>query len=167
MNCVLFHDMLDDYLGDTLDEDRRSRVRHHLRECSECRAWAVARDPSLVFAAAAEPPVDASRVEACAASITAQIRQQRLRRRLPRHNHPWLAAAAAIVIMFGGALVWQFVPSSVRSPLMGQGGGDEGAPSAPTVEVEMPSEDIRVYQFATENDPDTTVVFIVNPALEL
>jgi hypothetical protein len=51
---------------------------------------------------------------------------------------------------------------------MGQGGGgDEGAPSAPTVEVEMPSEDIRVYQFATENDPDTTVVFIVNPALEL
>jgi anti-sigma factor RsiW len=167
MNCVLFHDMLDDYVGDTLDEDRRSRVRHHLRECSECRAWAVARDPSLVFAAAAEPPVDASRVEACAAAITAQIRQQRLRRRLPRHNRPWLAVAAAILIMVGGALVWQFVPSSVRSPLMGQGGGGEEASSAPTVEVEMPSEGVRVYQFATEDDPDTTVVFIVNPALEL
>jgi predicted anti-sigma-YlaC factor YlaD len=168
MNCVLFHDMLHDYLGDTLDEDRRSRVRHHLRECSECRAWAVARDPSLVFAAAAEPPVDASRVEACAASITAQIRQQRLRRRLPRHNRPWLAAVAAILIMVGGAVIWHLVPLSGRFPLMGQGGGsDAGAPSAPTVEVEMPSEGVRVYQFATEDDPDTTVVFIVNPALEL
>ncbi len=168
MNCALFRDTLEDYIGDILDEDRRSRFRYHLRECSTCRAWAVAQDPSLVFAAAEDPPVDAHRVEACAASITAQIRQQRLQRRLPRRSRPWLAAAAAVLIMLGGTFVWQLMPwSGISSVAEQRDGGVAAAQSAPTVEVEMPSEDVRVYQFATADDPDTAVVYIVNPALEL
>jgi hypothetical protein len=35
------------------------------------------------------------------------------------------------------------------------------------VEVDMNGDDVRVYQFATEEDTDTAVYFIVNPALEL
>ncbi len=31
----------------------------------------------------------------------------------------------------------------------------------------MAGEDVRVYQFATGNDDDTAVYFIVNPAMEL
>ncbi len=37
----------------------------------------------------------------------------------------------------------------------------------PSVEVEMAGDDVRVYQFANEEDGDTAVYFIVNPALEL
>ena len=33
--------------------------------------------------------------------------------------------------------------------------------------MEMPGEDVRVYQFATDGDADTAVYFIVDPALEL
>ena len=31
----------------------------------------------------------------------------------------------------------------------------------------MPGEEIRVYQFANDEDADTAVYFIVDPALEL
>jgi hypothetical protein len=41
------------------------------------------------------------------------------------------------------------------------------AAAPPTVEVEMAGEGVRVYQFASDGDPDTAAYFIVNPALEL
>ena len=36
----------------------------------------------------------------------------------------------------------------------------------PQVEVDMPGEGVRVYHFASEDDRNTAVLFIVNPALE-
>jgi hypothetical protein len=99
-----------------------------------------------------------------------RIRQDRLERRLHRHRRPWMAAAAAVVMVVSGGLAWRTLS-----------GGGEGIPqsaveaqrdlglqaSPPTVEVEMQGEDVRVYQFATDGNDDTAVYFIVDPALEL
>lgn len=166
MNCKELHDALAAYLDDSLDEARRSLVRRHLRECPACRSRALAEDPTMMFAALGEPPVDPRRVEACAEAVTARIRQQRLQRRLSGPRRQWLAAAAAVVLSVGAAVTWWLLPGA-GEPVSAEGAAEPEAERAPTVEVEMPSEDVRVYQFAAADDPDTAVVFIVNPALEL
>ncbi len=66
--------------------------------------------------------------------------------------------------------MWRLAPGGVEEtqPVVANieaVGESQQAP--PTVEVEMAGEDVRVYQFATEDDEDTAVYFIVNPALEL
>lgn len=169
MDCSEFRHVLDDYLEETLEEERRRLFRRHLRECSACGEWARSEEPSLIFAMAESKPADLARIEACAVAVTGQIRQQRLARRLQRGRRPWLAAAAVVVAVVGAA-AWQLLPLSgdAVSPLS----LDTGTPARvetepPTVEVEMPGDDVRVYQFANEDDEDTAVYFIVNPALEL
>lgn len=166
MECKLFRKTLDAYLGDTLEENRREIFRHHLRACGACRAWALEADPSLLFAVAVEAPADQDRVESCAAAVTSQIRQQRLRRRLQGRRQAWLALAASALLVIIAALGWRMVggggvPSKLAT------GPAAGAATPPTVEVEMENEGVRVYQFAAEGDSDTAAYFIVNPALEL
>lgn len=170
MECTEFRRELDAYLGEDLEEERRLLFRRHLRECASCGDWARSVEPSLLFAMADTEPVDLARVEACAAAVTAQIRQQRLAGRLEARRRPWLAAAAAAVLMLGGAAVWQLLPGGGEMPPSASGGvgtekGEISEP--PTVEVEMSGENVRVYQFADDDDTDTAVYFIVNPALEL
>lgn len=170
MECTEFRRELDAYLEEGLEEDRRLLFRRHLRECASCGDWARSVEPSLLFAVADTEPVDLARVEACAAAVTAQIRQQRLAGRLEARRRPWLAAAAAAVLVLGGAAVWQLLPGGGEMPPSASGGvgtekGDISEP--PTVEVEMSGENVRVYQFADDDDTDTAVYFIVNPALEL
>lgn len=170
MNCEIFRETLGSYLDETLDEDRRQWFRRHLRECDSCRDAAVKEEPSLLFAVAPAMQSAPEAIEACAASVTAQIRQDRLERRLHKRSRPWMAAAAAVVVLIGGGLVWRTT--------IGGGGGilpraveasrDLGAQnSPPTVEVETQDAEVRVYRFATEGDSDTAVYFIVDPALEL
>ncbi len=170
MDCNVFQELLSSYLDESLEEDGRGSFRRHLRECASCRELALSEDPSLLFAAAPEQIASQQDVEACAVAVTARIRQQRLARRLQKGRRPWLAAAAAIVIMIAGGLTWKV--------MVGDGGGsaapgieafaEEHPPTVPpTVEVEMVGEDVRVYQFAVEDDSDTAVYFIVNPAMEL
>jgi len=169
MNCNGFREMLDPYLEDSLEEERRRWFRRHLRECSGCRGWALGRDPSLLFALADAAPAEPARVEACAMAVTAQIRQQRLTRRLHHRRRPWLAAAAAAVVAIGGSLAWRAILSDDGSPegpvIEAQIEGDAASP--PTIEVEMAGDDVRVYQFAADGDDDTAVYFVVNPAMEL
>jgi predicted anti-sigma-YlaC factor YlaD len=169
MKCELFREQLNSYVEESMDEDRRHSFRRHLRECGGCRKWALASDPSLIFAIDDEMPDDAKAVENCAGAVAAQIRQQRLSRRLRGRRRPWLAAAAAMVMVVGAGLVWTSIfgggenqPAAVAETVVGQ-----PATAPPTVEVDMPGEDVRVYQFADEETDNTAVYFIVNPALEL
>jgi anti-sigma factor RsiW len=170
MNCEIFRELIGSYVDDTLEEERRAWFRSHMLDCSACRVSALREDPSLLFDAAQDPPDDLWAIEACVSSVTSRIRQERLERRLSRRRQPWLAAAAATVIVIAGGLGWRYL-----------GGGGEGMPgptveasheleaptSPPMVEVEAPDEDVRVYQFATDGDDDTAMYFIVDPALEL
>ena len=170
MNCKEFHDNLESYLEDTIGEDLRVVFRGHMRECSSCKERALSLDPTLLFALAETSSADPAKVESCVAAVTAQIRQDRLARRIRSRRRPWLAAAAAAVVVLGGATVWRLAPGGVEElgPLVtNTEAADPSAQAPPTVEVEMPGEDVRVYQFATEDDDDTAVYFIVNPALEL
>jgi anti-sigma factor RsiW len=162
--------MLDAYLDETIEEEQRPRFRRHLRECPSCGEMARSMDPSLLFAMAESEPVDLARVEACSVAVVGQIRQQRLARRMRGNRNSWLAAVAAVAIAVIGAVAWQLAPGlgdpvPVVSLDADTPAGVEAVP--PTVEVEMPGDDVRVYQFAQEEDDDTAVYFIVNPALEL
>jgi len=170
MNCLEFRELLDSYLEESLEEERRRMFRRHLRECASCRERAVSEDPTLLFAAAPETPVSEADIEACAAAVTAQIKQQRLARSLSRRRRPWLAAAAAVMIMIAGGLSWKAMRGGVETSIPATAeiiSHDDVRPPPPTVEVEMAGEEVRVYQFAADEDDDTAVYFIVNPAMEL
>ena len=169
MNCEVFRDQLGSYVEESMDQDRRRWFRHHLRECSECRKWALSSDPSLIFAVDDEVVIDPARIEACTAAVTAQIRQQRLTRRLHGRRRPWLAAAAAVAMVVSAGLIWKsYFGGAELQPLAAvESSVEESGTTPPTVEVDMPNEDVRVYQFADDEDDDTAVYFIVNPALEL
>jgi predicted anti-sigma-YlaC factor YlaD len=170
MDCKVVCEMLDSYLDESMGEERRRLFRDHLRKCHSCRDWAISRDPSLLFAVAEEVPTNPARVEACAAAVTAQVRQQRLSSRLRQRRRPWLAAAAALVVAVSGGFAWRTLlddgDPQTRPEIEAQAESDaEIAP--PTVEVEMAGDNVRVYQFATDDDDDTAVYFVVNPAMEL
>ena len=170
MICEEFREMLEPYLEERLEEAQRPVFRRHLRECPECRRWAVSEDPTLLFALAGEKEADPVRVEACAQAVTSQIRQQRLARRLVARRRPWLAAAAAIAVAVGGGLVWRMTIGTGEippGPAVEARGEAEGRLSPPTVEVDMRGEDVRIYRFANDEDADTAVYFVVNPAMEL
>jgi predicted anti-sigma-YlaC factor YlaD len=167
MDCQKFHELLGSYLEESLEEERRRVFRRHLRECPSCRERALSEDPTLLFAAAPEMPVSEADIEG---AVTAQIRQQRLARSLSRRRRSWLAAAATAVIMIAGGLSWKVLLGGVETqvPATAEIHLHDGARSVPpTVEVEMAGEDVRVYQFATDEDDDTAVYFVVNPAMEL
>jgi predicted anti-sigma-YlaC factor YlaD len=170
MNCELFREQLGSYLDESLDEERRRWFRRHLHECAACRTRALAEDPSLIFAVDEATPADSARIESCVANVTAQIRQDRLARRLRPRHRPWLAAAAAMVVVVSAGLAWQSIFGDAEQPpvSMAETEVEERVATPPTVEVDMPEEDVRVYQFANDDDDaDTAVYFIVNPALEL
>ena len=170
MECTEFRELFDTYVAEALDETRRPLFRRHLSECSSCGEWARSQEPSLLFAMAESRPVDLARVEACAVAVTAQIRQQRLAGRLQRTRRPWLAAVAAVAVAVVGAAAWQMLPVAGDSPpavSLETVMQPEVEAAPPSVEVEMPGDDVRVYQFANEENDDTAVYFVVNPALEL
>jgi len=169
MNCEIFREMIGSYVDETLEEGRRSWFRAHLRECPKCRKSALREEPSLLFAMAPAAPSESEAIEACAAAVMGRIRQDRLERRLHRRR-PWLAAAAAAIVVVSGGLAWRTViggGSGALQPAVEaqQNPGLQSPP--PTVEVEMAGEGVRVYQFANDEDADTAVYFIVDPALEL
>lgn len=170
MNCEIFRDLIGSYVDETLEEDRRLWFRTHLRECPTCREEALREEPSLLFAMAPASQSEPEAVEACVAAVMGRIRQDRLERRLLRRRRPWFAAAAAAIIAIGGGLTWRSViggGSGTLESVVESAKGSELQRSPPAVEVEMAGEEVRVYQFANDEDSDTAVYFIVDPALEL
>jgi hypothetical protein len=122
-----------------------------------------------MFSAAAPTSADPIRIEQAAQHVLTQIRQERISRSLRSRRRPWLAAAAAIVVMVGAGAAWWLVPiGGVTSPADVVEHADHPAleEPPPRVQVEMPDEGVRVYQFAEGDDDDGAVYFIVNPALE-
>ncbi len=170
MNCEIFREMIVSYVDETLEEGRRLWFRTHLRECPTCRESALREEPSLLFAMAPVAPVEPEAIDACAAAVLGRIRQDRLERRLHRRHRPWMAAAAAAIIVVSGGIAWRTIVgggSGNLQPVLEAQRDAELRSSPPTVEVEMAGEGVRIYQFANDEDGDTAVYFIVDPALEL
>jgi len=169
MICDEFREELDQYLADTLEPTERETFRGHLRSCTSCRDWAVLSEPTLAFSALEPRSPDSMRVEECAHNVLAQIRQDRIARRLRWRRRPWLAAAAAVVVAIGAGTAWQLTSTDDIAPSAevtgSTGAGIEKQPP-PRVRVEMQDKGLRVYQFAEDDDENSAVYFIVNPALE-
>jgi predicted anti-sigma-YlaC factor YlaD len=175
MQCKTFQQQLPAYLDETLAEPERSAWRQHLAGCGECREWAIEQEPTLIFAGGV-PTTGASvnpvRIEACVSAVTALIRHDRLAHRMPsraQRARPWLAAAAAVLIMITGGMLWLQGPSGVTPMAENTEVAAEPEPVTPPpkVEVDMEGAGVRVYHFATTEDDSTAATFIVNPALEL
>lgn len=170
MNCEIFREIIGSYVDETLEDGRRNWFRTHLRECPTCRESALRQEPSLLFAIAPARQAEPEAIEACAAAVMSGIRQDRLERRLHRRRRPWLAAAAAAALIVSGGMAWRTIVNDegeTRQPIAEARQEAEPQKSPPTVEVEMPGEAVRVYQFANEEDADTAVYLIIDPALEL
>lgn len=169
MQCSEFRDALEQYLDDGLDESTRESFRRHLRACPECRTWAIGLEPTLVFAAVEPPAADSRRVAECTASVMAQIRQERLARGLRPRRTRWLAAAAGLMIAIVAGVGWRLAQDErSASPTTAVEAREESDAEVvpPRVQVNMPGEGIRVYQFADDENHNTAVYYIVNPALE-
>jgi predicted anti-sigma-YlaC factor YlaD len=171
MPCNWFRDHLSAYLDESIGEDDRTRWRDHLQSCEACREWAVQAEPTLVLVAARRRRTDPQEVEACVDNVLNLIRQDRLRQSMRARSGRWLATAAAVLIVAGAGAMWRLMPAGDGEPIGADpaltAAVDEHEPGAPPeVEVDMDGEDVRIYRFATEEDENTALVFIVNPALE-
>jgi len=181
MSCEDYRELLDEYLDDSLDEVRRAGFRAHLKKCAECRALAIAEDPSFLLSMAGRPEPSADRIEACVIGVMTGIRQEQLQERLRPSRRPWFAAAAAVVLaIIASTFWWMNGAEPIETPPMQADAQEtemldqtapEGVPEAteppPRVEVDMTQEEVRVYQYAIGDDGSTGAVFIVNPAMEL
>jgi anti-sigma factor RsiW len=169
MDCPRFHELLDDYLADRLDELDRSAFRAHLRSCDACRAAVSVIEPTLLFATLPEARVTEREIEDCVTAVSARIRQDRLERRLaPRRRAPWLAAAASIIVLLGAGVLWRSgtpAPGGSAVPTPGIAAAENAPP--PRVEIESGSAGMRVYQYAGGAGDNTAAVFIVDEGLEL
>jgi hypothetical protein len=161
--------MIEAYVEDMLEEPQREAFRNHLGSCIHCRRAALQEDPTLLFGANFSFAPNEERVERCTQAVVSEIRQDRLKQRLGTRRRRWLAAAAAVLVAIVGGAVWriadhygEMTPSEVA-----EASRPEHASPPPRVEVDMTGDGVRVYQFAEEDDGDSAVYFIVNPALEL
>lgn len=172
MDCQRFMLSIDDYLEERLDQDERKAFRGHMQTCVQCRAEATAVEPSFLLTAGTLPEIDDLAVSECTDNVTALIRQERLRRQLVSRPRYWVAAAAVFVVVLGGGLLWRVAPWGVDSlpPVVTIAESEEpaeGIAPPPTVEVQMPQSEVRVYQFAGSDDETTAVYFVVNEEMEL
>ena len=169
MNCDEFSVLLDGYLQDALDGPVRGAFRDHLAGCDRCRAAAVAADPSMLFSALGSREPERHTIEDLNRAVMADIRQQRLSRRLHRSRPRWLAAAAAVVISLAAVTGWRLLsPEGRPAPdAVAEVKVVESDDPPPRLEVDMTGTGVRVYQYADQQDGDTAVYFIVNPAMEL
>ncbi len=167
MHCDEFRSSLKGYLDDVLPADERGHWRLHLGDCRECREWAGARDPALLFAALSDPAVDLARVEACTLAVRAQVRQQRTQRRLTRRRAVrWLSVAAAAVVVMAAALLIRHDTVAPPAAEMPRAAVVAAEDPPPRLEVDMDGAGVRVYNFAVTDGNDLAVAFVVNPSLE-
>ncbi len=171
MQCDEFAGLLEEYLDETLEGDRRAELRGHLASCDTCRSRALEREPTLVLTLAERREPAPVRVDQCVTAVMAQVRQERIGHELRRPRPTWwMAAAAAVVVAVAGAVMWQTsdqvsAPVAVSPPALAETAADE---IPPRIEIDMPGEGVRVYhQYADGDGGDNAAVyFVVNPALE-
>ncbi len=174
MSCEEFDRLLDAYLDERLEGEKRAEVRQHLGACPRCRERAFRCEPTLLLTLAERRPPRPQDVDACVASVMSQVRQRQLERDIHRPRRRWwLAAAAAAVVAIGAGVTWRGgsvggpAASPTARPAVVGAADDPGQPGPPPrIEVDMPADQIRVYQYADDRDGDSAVYFVVNPALE-
>lgn len=107
MNAVDIHTLAGAYALDAVDDLERAAFERHLRDCAPCAAEvAELRETATRLAqAVAEPPPPGMR-EAVLARVAStpqeRPRQADVRRARPGRWRPWLASAAAAVLLAGG-----------------------------------------------------------------
>ena len=90
-----------EYLLDALDEASRADVARHLEDCGECRAFFAGEARVLDALGRGVPqvaPPDALRARVLAGARPATTT------RAPRSFYPWLAAAAAVLLLVAGGV---------------------------------------------------------------
>ncbi|NOZ77864.1 MAG: zf-HC2 domain-containing protein [Acidobacteria bacterium] len=168
MNCDRFVALIDEYLADRLDGGDRDAWREHMAGCPACRERALAKEPTLMFAALPKRLPDAGAVSACAQGVRSLIHRDSLVHRLHVRSRRWLAAAAAVVVILGGGLLWraQVGSEAGRAAVPSAASRIHVAAPAPEIDVEMPNDHVRIYQFAVRGN-DLAVTYVVNPGMEL
>src|SRR5262245_14982273 len=108
MACAKYLNSIQELIDGSLGSIRRAELEMHLDECADCRA--LVEDLRRIHdAAAALPVVDAP--DRAWLQIAGRLRQEgRIRASAPakaklRSVSPWLAAAAALIIAVGSAIV--------------------------------------------------------------
>jgi hypothetical protein len=122
-----------------------------------------------MFSAADTTDPSPERVEDLTQAVMDDIRRQRIRQSLRRPRHGWLAAAAMVVVSVAAVIGWRLIGTTAQQPaetVAGAQQADHHNPP-PRIEVNIAGEGVRVYQYADDQDADTAVYFIVNPAMEL
>lgn len=153
---------------------REPEVLEHLRKCDACLEYAVSVDPDHFFRAiGGEELVPPGGVDAFTADVMAQVRLRQAEGSVARRflvAPRRLAAAAAIVVAIGaGALVWQRHVESGFSPTQGRA---EARPhivktqlaTKPVVETYQ-SRGATIVEMPSQGSNDANVVMIFDDSL--
>lgn len=105
------HALVGAYAVDAVDDDERARFEEHLVECGDCRAELDGLRAAAGMLASAAPVTPPAALRDAVLADIATVRPlppevTRLPRR-PRRWAPFLAAAAAAVIVGGAGVAWQ------------------------------------------------------------
>lgn len=112
--CESVRGRLTGYLEDRLIAADARSVREHVAGCAACRADAVSRDPSLLFARAGSEDVSSEDVAAVLAGVRAGLALRATERKLGnRSSRRRLGATAAAAALAAMVLV---LPGSGRRP---------------------------------------------------
>lgn len=123
MNCKEFSDLLDAFLDGELTEEQAEQMRRHAAECAECAALLALRRDLRALEDEVEVPDEfsASWREAVRTEATGSKRSP-----ARAFRQSWMAAAAALVMIFGGALAM----SRGKLPTVYRTAGSAKAPAA-------------------------------------
>ena len=170
MNCKEFSDLLDAFLDGELTEEQAEQMRRHAAECAECAALLALRRDLRALEDEVEVPDEfsASWREAVRAEATGSKRSP-----ARAFRQSWMAAAAALVMIFGGALAM----SRGKLPTVYRTAGSAKAPAAvaqtatTTDEAPAANESIvaneapAVQQKAAENDAGAVLSLFASGSL--
>ena len=170
MNCKEFSDLLDAFLDGELTEEQAEQMRRHAAECAECAALLALRRDLRALEDEVEVPDEfsASWREAVRAEAAGSKRSP-----ARAFRQSWMAAAAALVMIFGGALAM----SRGKLPTVYRTAGSAKAPAAvaqtatTTDEAPAANESIvaneapAVQQKAAENDAGAVLSLFASGSL--
>jgi hypothetical protein len=127
------------YVNDTLDEAERELVRSHVDSCEDCRQSVELLEQlqHAVRTGSPSPLVPAPRSDGLLAALDRAERRETL-----RHRWPWMAAAAALVLLTGAATIL-LLPrvSSVDGPTRYETATSPSTAGAITFVVELEFDD--------------------------
>ncbi|MCR4887503.1 MAG: zf-HC2 domain-containing protein [Clostridiales bacterium] len=145
MNCKEFSDLLDAFLDGELTKEQAEQMRRHAAECAECASLLALRRDLRAMEDEVEVPDEfsASWREAVRAEA-ADSKHSPAR----AFRQSWIAAAAALVMIFGGALAM----SRGRLPTVYRTAGSAKAPAAVAQTAATTDEAPAANEFPAANE---------------